>query len=321
MISRPDNLHLYNMQPSPDDFRKTVMEGLSHRPKSLPPKFFYDERGSFLFDAITELPEYYPTRTEIELLRCHSPDIARLLGSDILLVELGSGSDVKIRVLLSALCPAAYMPIDISREHLYHSAEHIADDFPGIQVHAVCADYSCPLCLPDVAHSCRRVAFFPGSSIGNFEPDQARLLLKRIGMMLGSGGQLLIGVDLKKDARILNAAYNDAHGITAAFNQNLLVRINRELEADFDLTAFRHQAYYNKNLGRVEMHLTADAPQRVHIDGHHFDFMAGESLHTEDSYKYSVEEFCSLAAKAGFTSEQVWQDDQNLFSVHCLRVI
>jgi L-histidine Nalpha-methyltransferase len=321
MSSPPENLHFYDMQPSTDDFREAVIEGLSHRPKSLPPKFFYDERGSLLFDAITELPEYYPTRTEIELLRGHGMDIARRLGSDILLVELGSGSDVKIRALLRALRPAAYMPIDISREHLFQSARRIAADFPGIQVYAVCADYSCPLCLPDVTDAHRRVAFFPGSSIGNFDPAQARSLLKQIGSLLGAGGQLLIGVDLKKDAGILNSAYNDAQGITAAFNQNLLVRINRELDADFDLDAFRHQAYYNSNRGRVEMHLTAASPQRVHIDGHHFDFQAGESLHTEDSYKYSIEEFSNLAAQADFASEQVWQDEQQLFSVHCLRVM
>jgi L-histidine Nalpha-methyltransferase len=321
MSPRRDNFHIYDMQPSPDNFREAVIEGLSHYPKRLSPKFFYDERGSSLFDAITELPEYYPTRTEIELLRCHSMEIAQRLGSDILLVELGSGSDVKIRMLLSAVRPAAYMPVDISPDHLYRSAECIAEDYPDLEVHAVCADYSCPLCLPDVAHSCRRAAFFPGSSIGNFEPDQARSLLMRIGRMVGSGGRLLIGVDLKKDARILHAAYNDSRGVTAAFNQNLLVRINRELDADFELKAFRHRAYYNQELGRVEMHLAAVSPQRVHIDGHQFDFMAGESVHTEDSYKYNIAEFCDLAEQAGFVCEQMWRDDNNMFSVQCLRAI
>lgn len=315
----PDNLHLYDLQPPADDFLAEVLEGLARQPKSLPPKFFYDERGSCLFDAITRLPEYYPTRTEIGLLRRHGPDIAGRLGHDVLLVELGSGSDLKIRVLLDALRPAAYMPIDISREHLQRSARSIAEDFPGLEVHAVCADYSAPLNLPEPEHASRRAAFFPGSSIGNFQPDQACALLRRVRAMLGSGGRLLIGVDLKKDSAILDAAYNDDQGVTAAFNRNLLVRINRELGADFDLDAFEHQAFYNSKLGRVEMHLTAASPQKVLVDGHRFDFRAGESLHTEDSYKYSVAEFRTLAEQSGFSGEQVWQDNSGLFSVHCLR--
>jgi dimethylhistidine N-methyltransferase len=316
----PANLHFYDLQSSAEDFRAAVMEGLGQSPKRLPPKFFYDEQGSRLFDAITELPEYYPTRTEIGLLRRHGQEIAERLGSGLLLVELGSGSDVKIRVLLSALCPSAYMPIDISPQHLYRSGHAIAEDFPALQVHAVCADYSAALRLPEVAPFCPRAAFFPGSSIGNFEPGQARSLLERIADMVGPGGRLLIGVDLKKDAGLLDVAYNDAQGVTAAFNRNLLVRINRELDADFDLEAFDHRAYYNAEQGRVEMHLMANSPQRVHIDGHHFDFRAGEGLHTENSYKYSVAEFCTLAEGAGYVSEKVWQDEQNLFSLHCLRV-
>ncbi|MGO9446419.1 MAG: L-histidine N(alpha)-methyltransferase [Thiobacillaceae bacterium] len=321
MSAPRENFHIYDMQPSPDTFREVVIDGLTRNPKSLPPKFFYDERGSLLFDAITELPEYYPTRTEIDLLRRHSGEIAHRLGADIVLVELGSGSDVKIRVLLSAVHPVAYIPIDISGDHLYRSAACIAEDFPDLQVHAVCADYSGPLALPGVALSCQRAAFFPGSSIGNFEPSQARALLTRIGRMLGFGGRLVIGVDLKKHPSILHAAYNDSQGVTAAFNQNLLVRINRELDADFKLKEFMHQAYYNSELGRVEMHLRAVSAQRVHIDGHHFDFVVGETLHTEDSYKYSIEEFHALAEQAGFACEQMWCDDQNLFSVHCLRVV
>lgn len=317
----PENLHLLDLQPSPEDFRNAVLDGLAHDPKSLSPKFFYDEQGSRLFDSITELPEYYPTRTEIELLRRHGLEIAKLFGPDVHLLELGSGSDLKIRVLLRALRPLAYTPIDISREHLRRSAIAIAKDFPAMQVHAIHADYSRQLCLPEMGHSCRRAAFFPGSSIGNYEPGQARSLLRRIAELVGPGGHLLIGVDLKKDARILNAAYNDGRGVTAAFNRNLLVRINRELEADFDLAAFNHHAFYNDELGRVEMHLAAVSPQRVHIDGHHFDFVEGESLHTENSYKYSIGEFSELAEQAGFASVQVWRDEQNLFSLHCLRVI
>jgi dimethylhistidine N-methyltransferase len=316
----PANLSFHDLQPSIEDFRAAVMDGLGHSPKRLPPKFFYDEQGSKLFDAITVLPEYYPTRTEISLLRRHGQEMAARLGSGLLLIELGSGSDVKIRVLLSALRPSAYMPIDISARHLYRSGLAIAVDYPEIQVHAVCGDYTVPLRLPEVPQSCPRAAFFPGSSIGNFEPGQACALLECIAQMVGSGGRLLIGVDLKKDPRLLDVAYNDAQGVTAAFNRNLLARINRELEADFDLEAFDHRAFYNQEQGRVEMHLMANSQQRVRIDGHHFDFRAGEGLHTENSYKYTVAEFRSLAHRAGFVSEQVWQDEQNLFSVHCLRV-
>jgi dimethylhistidine N-methyltransferase len=315
----PANLHFCDLQPSAEDFRSAVMDGLGCSPKRLPPKFFYDEQGSKLFDAITELPEYYPTRTEIGLLRRYGQEIAERLGSGLLLIELGSGSDVKIRVLLNALHPSAYMPIDISPRHLYRSGLAIAEDFPELQVHAVCADYSAPLRLPEAAPNSPRAAFFPGSSIGNFEPAQAGALLERIGGMVGPGGRLLIGVDLKKDAGLLDVAYNDAQGVTAAFNRNLLVRINRELEADFELDAFDHRAFYNAEQGRVEMHLMANSAQRVHIDGRHFDFCAGESLHTENSYKYSVAEFRTLAERAGYVSERVWQDEQNLFSLHCLR--
>jgi dimethylhistidine N-methyltransferase len=320
MKPSPANLHFCDLQPSTDDFRAAVMEGLGCSPKRLPPKFFYDEQGSRLFDAITELPEYYPTRTEISLLRRHGREIAERLGSGLLLIELGSGSDVKIRVLLNALRPSAYMPIDISSQHLYRSGLAIAKDFPELQVHAMCADYSVSLRLPDVVPSSPRAAFFPGSSIGNFEPAQAGSLLQRIASMVGQGGRLLVGVDLKKDVGLLNVAYNDAQGITAAFNRNLLVRINRELEADFDLQAFDHRAFYNAEQGRVEMHLMASSPQCVHIDGQNFDFRAGEGVHTENSYKYSVAEFRALAKQAGYVSEEVWQDEQDLFSLHCLRV-
>ena len=320
MKTPPVNLHFCDLQPSAENFRSAVMDGLGRSPKRLPPKFFYDEQGSRLFDAITQLPEYYPTRTEIGLLRRHGQEIAERLGSGLLLIELGSGSDVKIRVLLHALHPSAYMPIDISAQHLYRSGLAIAEDFPDLQVHAVCADYSAPLRLPEVVHIYPRAAFFPGSSIGNFEPGQAGSLLERIASVLGPGGRLIIGVDLKKDAGILDVAYNDAQGVTAAFNRNLLVRINRELEADFDLGAFDHHAFYNAEQGRVEMHLMANSPQQVHINGHRFDFREGEGVHTENSYKYSVAEFRTMAKKAGYVSERVWQDERNLFSLHCLRV-
>ena len=312
------NFHFHDLQPTPEDFQAEVVAGLSGSAKRLPPKFFYDERGSRLFDAITRLPEYYPTRTEIGLLRRYGGDMAEVLGDAGLLVELGSGSSSKIRVLLDASRPRTYAPIDISREYLRLSAGAIALDHPDLEVHAICADYSKALELPACLAAARRIAFFPGSSIGNFEPAQACELLRRIAGLLGPGGRLLIGVDLKKSPARLNAAYNDGQGITAQFNLNLLDRINRELDAGFDVSAFRHKAFYNERLGRVEMHLVATAPQRVRIDGHSFEFRTDESIHTENSYKYGVEEFRALAARAGLAGMEVWQDDEALFSVHCL---
>jgi dimethylhistidine N-methyltransferase len=210
------------------------------------------------------------------------------------------------------------MPVDISRDHLWRSAAAIAEDYPAMAVHAVCADYTRTLDLPDPDGASRHAAFFPGSSIGNFDPPEARELLQRIAGMLGPEGRLLIGVDLKKDHATLNAAYNDAEGVTAAFNLNLLARINRELDADFDLSGFTHRAFYDADRSRIEMHLVAVSPQQVQIDGCRFEFTAGESIHTENSYKYSVAEFQALAASAGFTCERVWQDADARFSVHCL---
>lgn len=315
------NFHFHDLHPELGDFHSDVIAGLSRKTRRLSPKFFYDERGSQLFDAITRLPEYYPTRTEIDLLQRHGEDMAEMLGNDGLLFELGSGSDTKIRVLLDALQPRTYAPIDISREPLRLSAGAIAEDHPELQVHAICTDYSRPLALPGVVAAKQRSAFFPGSSIGNFDPGQACDLLQRIAGIIGPEGRLLIGVDLKKAPSRLHAAYNDSEGVTAQFNLNLLARINRELDADFDLAAFRHEAFYNAQLGRIEMHLVTTAPQRVRIDGCCFEFQAGESIHTENSYKFSVEEFQALAAQAGLASLRVWQDDDALFSVHCLQPV
>jgi len=312
-------VHFYDLHPAPADFRAEVLSGLARSSKRLSPKFFYDRRGSQLFDAITELPEYYPTRTEIGILKKHGETIADFLGEDCLLLELGSGSSKKIRVLLDALKPAAYMPMDISREHLLGSAQALVADYPALEVHAACADFAADFELPYCPEHLSRAAFFPGSSIGNFEPAQARELLQRVADYLGEGGKLLIGVDLKKDAGVLHAAYNDEQQVTAAFNLNLLQRINRELGADFDLQAFSHDAFYNASEGRVEMHLVSRSEQTVTVAGESFDFDEGETIHTESSYKYDVEEFLSLAERAGFVSEQVWTDDQQLFSVHCLR--
>jgi dimethylhistidine N-methyltransferase len=321
MEAAPPNFHFHDLQPAPEDFHTDVIAGLSRQTKRLSPKFFYDELGSQLFDAITRLPEYYLTRTEIGLLHRYGEDMARMLGNDGLLFELGSGSGTKIRVLLEAIQPQTYAPIDISRETLSMSAGAIAQDHPKLEVHAICTDYSKPLELSGYFDVQQRAVFFPGSSIGNFDPTQARDLLQRIAKLLGPDGRLLIGVDLKKAPALLYSAYNDNQGVTAKFNQNLLTRINRELDADFDVAAFRHEAFYNEKLGRVEMHLFATAPQHVWIDGCCFEFQAGESIHTENSYKFSIEEFQTLAAQAGLASLRVWQDDDALFSVHCLRPI
>ncbi len=314
------NVAFYDLHPPLANLKEEVLNGLSSQPKAISPKFFYDREGSLLFDQITELPEYYPARTEIGLLKEHGAEMALQLGKKSLLLELGSGSSQKIRLLLDALQPAAYMPMDISKEHLWHSAQTLATDYPDLDIHAVCVDYSSDFHLPYSPDFMAKSAFFPGSSIGNFEPIEAQKLLQRVAQLLGHGGVLLIGVDLKKDLPSLNAAYNDAQGITAAFNLNLLTRINCELEAHFDLSCFEHHAFYNERLGRIEMHLVSNTSQTVKVEGKSFRFAKGESIHTECSYKYTVEEFHHLAAEADFQPKQVWVDSSQLFSVHCLRV-
>ncbi len=322
-------LRFHDCHPTPADLRVEVLAGLSAPNKRLSPKFFYDRRGSELFDAITGLPEYYPTRTEIGILEDHGQAMAALMGKGQVLVELGSGSSLKIRTLLDALEPSVYVPVDISRDHLLASAETLAGHFPDLSIIALCADYSGPIELPLRGDRRERAAFFPGSSIGNFEPAAAAALLGRIGAMLGAGGRLLIGVDLIKDRVRLEAAYNDASGVTAAFNLNLLARINRELWADFDLAAFAHRAFFNscpdpgepQGPGRIEMHLVSRRDQQVRVGDRVFDFRQGESIHTESSYKYDLPGFQRLALGAGFATEQVWTDRDGLFSVHCLRYL
>ena len=309
----------YDFHPALADFRSEVLEGLSAGQKYLSPKFFYDQAGSALFDRITELPEYYPTRTEVGILEQHGSEMAGLLGRECLLLELGSGSSKKIRLLLDALQPQVYMPMDISREHLLGSAEALAADYPALDVHAACADYSADFEIPYGPGELPRAAFFPGSSIGNFEPAAAADLLKRVGNHLGTGGRLLIGVDLKKDPQRLQRAYDDSRQVTAQFNLNLLRRINRELAGDFVLEDFAHRALYNDALGRIEMHLLSLRAQSVRVADERFDFAEGETIHTESSYKYSVVEFQQLAGSAGYVAEQVWTDAEQLFSVHCLR--
>jgi dimethylhistidine N-methyltransferase len=303
-------------------FREDVLRGLRARQKELPCKYFYDERGSHLFDQICNLDEYYLTRTELAILRSNASAIADRLGQACLLIEFGSGSALKTRVLLDHLVePAGYVPIDIARTHLERSALALADRYPDLEVLPVCADFTGHFDLPRSTRPLsRRVIFFPGSTIGNFGPEAATELLRRFAALGGPEAGLLIGVDLAKDASLVEPAYNDRRGITAAFNLNLLARINRELGADFPLDGFRHYAFYDTELGRIEMHLVSLRAVNVKIGNVSIAFEAGESIRTECSYKYSLERFRHLAATAGLCVKDVWTDDGNLFSIQYLEV-
>lgn len=315
-----NNIQFHDLHSSRNEFASDVLSGLNHRPASIPPKYFYDAKGSKLFDAITELPEYYPTRTEISILSANAAQIAQHVGTGSLLVEPGGGSCAKVHILLEGLKPRAYVPMDISKDHLQLAAEELALAFPWLEIHAACTDFTQEMRLPSSAPKGTHIAFFPGSSIGNFDPPGAVDFLQAIAELVGPDGYLLIGVDLKKDKAILEAAYDDAEGITALFNLNLLTRINRELAGDFDLSKWQHKALYNDSIGRIEMYLVSQIDQAVNINGTIFDFVEGETIHTENSYKYTVDEFITLAAKADFQSDALWLDDNNLFSVHLFRV-
>jgi dimethylhistidine N-methyltransferase len=303
------------LRASNTEFLRDVVRGLSQSPRSLPCKYFYDERGSALFDAICELPEYYPTRTERAILQRHAAAMIERLGEDPVLIEYGSGSSDKTRLLLDALPRGTYVPVDISREHLLRTARRLATAYPHLEILPVVADFTRPFAIPKPQATGRRVVYFSGSTIGNFLPDEALKLLRQIGELIGQGGGLLIGVDLKKDKAILEPAYNDRSGVTAAFNLNLLERINRELLADFDVENFRHRAWYNEALGRIEMHLVSQADQSVRIAGRRFQFRRGETICTEYSHKYSLDDFAQLARRANLTIREVWCDEHALFSV------
>lgn len=300
-----------------DSFREDVIEGLSQPQKALPPKHFYDAEGSRLFERICRLPEYYPTRAELALTRSHLADIARFAGRRSELIEYGSGASLKTRLLLGALRPSVYVPVDISHSALAGAARRLAREFGWLNIFAVVGDFSQPLRLPVLRQRAgrRRVVYFPGSTIGNLGLQEAQAFLAMSRAQVGAGGAMLVGVDLKKDARLLHAAYNDARGVTARFNLNLLGRINRELGADFDLRRFAHYAFYNAAAGRIEMHLVSLARQRVRLGRHRFAFETGETIHTENSYKYSVAEFRELAAAAGFRAAKVWQDARGRFAL------
>jgi L-histidine Nalpha-methyltransferase len=301
-----------------DDFAADVLAGLKAMPKAVPPKYFYDLAGSALFERITALPEYYPTRCEIGILQDNAPAIASMFPPGCALVEFGSGSSRKARILLSAAASVeAYVPVDISGDFLQQDLVQLKRDLPHLTVYPLVEDFTKPFTLPPVLAALPRVGFFPGSTIGNFEPDDARGLLRHIGQMLGPGALLVVGIDLVKGDDTLFRAYNDDEGVTAKFNLNLLTRINRELGGDFDVAAFRHKAFFNRTRSRIEMHLVSLKRQRVHIKGATFDFAAGETIHTENSYKYTVESFQALARGAGWSPVKVFSD--GMFSVHALR--
>jgi len=310
-----------DLSPAADDFHGDVVSGLSAMPKTLPCKYFYDAEGSRLFDRICELPEYYPTRTETALMDAMASEMASRIGPDALILEYGCGSIEKVRILLDALDrPRNYVAVDISRDHLRTAAETLAQDYPDVKVHALCADFTADFPLDEKITGARRVGYFPGSTIGNFDPVAAEVFLAGVVRRVGVGGGLLIGADLKKDEAVLNAAYDDSAGVTAAFNLNLLTRINRELGGDFALEAFDHRAFYNAADGRVEMHLVSRREQSVRIGGQVFVFAEGETIHTENSHKYGIAELQALAERAGFRANGVWTDAEDLFSVHFLEV-
>ena len=299
------------------DFLADVIAGLSSNPRTLPCKYFYDERGAALFQKICELPEYYITRTEIDILDRNRAEIASQLGPNIELIGLGTGAGTKTRVLMEALDnPAVYVSVDISEKQLLESTTLFRKIFPDLEILPVCADYLQPVVLPSPHHeAARNVVYFPGSTIGNFEPDEAAEFLRRIANVCHPDGGLLIGADLKKDPHVLEAAYNDSAGVTAQFNLNLLERVNRELGADFALDQWRHQAIYNSSVGRIEMYLISEVDQFVHIDKHKFHFRRVEKITTEFSYKYAPEDVAALAGKAGFEFVRIWTDAARLFGV------
>ena len=314
---------LTDLHPPRDDMRAEVLRGLTDPDqKAVPCKYLYDARGSELFEEITRTSAYYPTRTELSIFDAQSDAIAEAVGPRAAVVELGSGASLKIRTLLDILDePAAYMSAEISREQLVQAAQEVAVAYPQIEVQAVCADFTQPLELPpiEVEHRARLV-FFPGSTIGNFTPDGTLGMLERIAELLADDGDAaIVGADLEKDPAILHRAYNDPDGITAAFNLNLLDRLNRELGATFDTDAFHHEARYNEGLKRIEMHLVSDRDQAVEVAGEQIRFAAEETIHTENSHKFTTEQFAGLAARAGLRLEHAWTDPKRLFSVNLLR--
>lgn len=312
---------LADISPDGKTFLAEALVGLKAQPKTLPSKYFYDGRGSELFEQICELPEYYVTRVEMALLKDIMGEVAECIGTGAHVIEYGTGSSEKIHILLAALDhPAAFIGVDISGGALQGVADGLAVEFPDLDVQGICADFTQPFDLPKMDGSGKRVVFFPGSTLGNFDPKPAQDFLSNAAQTVGPGGGMLIGIDLKKDTEILNAAYDDAKGVTAQFNLNLLTRLNAECGADFDLDAFSHEAFYNADANRVEMHLVSRCAQTVVLGGQTIAFVEGETIHTENSYKYSVAEFQALARRAGFEPVHAWTDENQMFSLHYLSV-
>jgi dimethylhistidine N-methyltransferase len=313
------NLWVFDLAPRVESIQQEVIDGLSRPQKELPPKLFYDRRGAQLFNAICATAAYYPTRTENSILRESADEIARAVGAGSAIIEFGAGEMEKIRILLPSLRPSIYAAIDISRDQLLRASEALALEYRRMAVMAVIGDYQSELETElELPPHARRVVFFPGSTIGNFEPLQARDFLQRVRALVGHTGGVLIGVDLQKPVDILNLAYNDPEGHTAAFNLNLLTRLNRELGADFDLSAFVHRAFYNVEQNRIEMHLRSLRRQTVHLGTHVFEFDEGETIHTENSYKYTAQSFVQMAREVGFAQSRMWSDADRLFGVFFL---
>ncbi|MCZ6640483.1 MAG: L-histidine N(alpha)-methyltransferase [Gammaproteobacteria bacterium] len=310
----------FDLKPARRDMHQEIVAGLRKQEKRIAPKYFYDDEGSALFESITELPEYYLTRTEMTVFDRYREDLAAVIGGGTCLVEYGSGSSQKIRKLLETGRPEAYMPVDISKDHLQNNARALHRDFPGLSVYPICADFTQPFELPEVANGWNRVGFFPGSSIGNFDPADAVTFLTHIARNLGCGAQLIIGVDRKKATDILEAAYDDSQGVTAKFNLNLLKHLNAELGADFVVDEFAHEAVYNEDLGCVQMYLRSRKAQQVSVGTETVEFARNETIHTENCYKYHVEEFQALAEAAGFAIRSIWTDERDWFAVVLLEV-
>jgi len=311
-----ENLTYSDYEPKTVSFRNAVIDGLSCEQKSIPAKYFYDERGSKLFDKICEQPEYYPPSVERRMLAQLSSEIASLTGTGRILIEPGAGNAAKVRLILDALRPTAFVPMDISFDYLKSTTKNLAQEYPWLPVHAACVDFTHSLPIPEQTPEGPRLLFFPGSSLGNFDPEEARDFLVMARNTVRDDGMLLIGVDTKKSESLLNAAYNDAAGVTAEFNLNLLHRMRKELDADCNLDDFEHQAFYNSDAGRVEMHLVSKHKQELRVNGHRFNLEAGESLHTENSYKYMPGEFISLASSSSFKEVNHWVDSDELFAIY-----
>ena len=315
-----DNVFFEDQKPARSDSRAELLAGLQRPQKQVNPKYFYDSQGSEIFEQITRQPEYYLTRTEKKILTQYASEIANCCGEDCVLIEPGSGSSEKVRLLLDSLQPVAYVPLDISAEFLYESAQKLGREYPWLSIHAMCVDFSDHWQERSEIPAGRRVVFYPGSTIGNLDPQEARVFLSGLRQWIGDDGGVLIGVDLHKSEQLLNAAYNDAAGVTEEFNLNILNSINKLVDADFSRQNFSHRAFYNQELMRIEMHLVSKESQTVNINGSSIDFYKGETLHTENSYKYSLESFTALSNAAGFKLQQSWLDEEKLFSFHYLTV-